>query len=653
MIIIILLILILVDSNEVMNSSISTLSTVSIVSSLSMNKIQLGYELTTKRPSSMALPSTIVCGEGTLRSTPHKGRIIDAILFNNEWDIIETRFYEYNSTVDIFIVFEDEITFTGIPKRRTFPQLMEERLKGFESKIIYVDGSKTRRSCLEKTEVAARNPDINGRTRDAAFDCEISARNSIIEYVPGGIKSDDYLLMSDSDQIIDEQWLRSLRWCSFPNNCIGFELNTHHYSLHWPSQRHIVSRSACKGSHMINKPSMEDLHMCREKRASISPSRNHGWHLSYFGSPQFIKLKLNSYAETQTNTAPYNQLSYISNHAYLGKELLERDVLELYYRDFKTLSAPWFALANLQYRRGLVRYSKEEDKKSNINSSKYIARCLILKTVTGGLGHQMFAIANLLARANYLGIPYVLPLEKGTAGTYWDTSLLERILVDAFDLRDCAPVNSATSIVLKQFSGIPKVLPGISDTISENATTYSIEIQGKLMYNIEFLQLKSIIRNRLVSSIVQNEFHSLYPGRNLMITCHFFQNGLEMETQWKYYEKAIPLVLQRNHTIHLFGPVGIGKFAERVFNMTTEHKQKIVIHEGHRDNHAQSAKHLEHILHCDDFILYNSPLAVWGAYLTNVEDSVITYPLLEKDNWLEKVKVDKWIGIKVNDNKIM
>ena len=165
----------------------------------------------------------------------------------------------------------------------------------------------------------------------------------------------------------------------------------------------------------------------------------------------------------------------------------------------------------------------------------------------------------------------------------------------------------------------------------------------------EILRSKSIIRNRIVSSIVRDEFHKLYPGRNLMISCHFHQKGLEWGTSWTYYEQAIRHVLQVNHTIHLFGTSGIGKFAEMVLNMTSEHKQKIVIHEGRIDNHVQSARHLEHILHCDDFILYASPLAIWGAILTNVVDSVVTYPILGKENLIEKIKVDTWKGISVGD----
>ena len=507
--------IVIVNSNEITNNNDNN------TSSLLLDTFQLGYELITKRPDSMPMPSKIICGGGVLRSTPMPGRIIDAILFNNEWDIIETRFYEYNEIIDIFIVYEDEVTFTGDPKRRTFPQLMEERLQAFKHKIIYADGSKTRQRCLDKAAEAKRNPDINGRTRDAAFDCEISSRDSLLSYVPDGIKPDDYILMSDADQIIDEQWLRGLRWCDFQHKCVGFEINTHHYSLHWPSYRHIVSRSACAGSHMIStNPSMEALHMNKEKRASIDGSRNHGWHLSYFGSPQFIRVKLMSYAETQTNTPPYNQLSYITDHAYRGKELLERDVLELYYRDFKSISAPWFTLANLEYRQGFIRYSKEDDKK-NVLDRKYIARCLILKSVSGGLGHQLFAIANVVARANYLGIPYVLPIDSNSnGGTYWDTSLLERIFVDAFDRRDCASVISLTSLELPTFNSLPDVLPGIHTPlqIPSNMTTpingeqtvsgyYSVEVQGALMNVKDILRSKSIIRNRLVSSIVQNEFH--------------------------------------------------------------------------------------------------------------------------------------------------
>jgi len=133
-----------------------------------------------------------------------------------------------------------------------------------------------------------------------------------------------------------------------------------------------------------------------------------------------------------------------------------------------------------------------------------------------------------------------------------------------------------------------------------------------------------------------------------MISCHFFQKGLEWGTPWSYYEQAIRQVLRKDHTIHLFGSIGIGKFAEKVLNITMEDKQKIVIHEGHRDNLQQTAKHLEYILHCDDFILYTSPIAIWGAFLTNVKDSVITYPIVGKENWIEKVKLDKWVGISVS-----
>lgn len=653
---ILLLCIILVDSNEVINSSISTsfITTSFITTSSVYDTFELGYKLITKRPDSMPSPPKIECGDGTLRSSPMTGRIIDAILFNNEWDIIETRFYEYNEVVDYFIVYEDEVTFTGAPKRRTFPQLMEERLQGFKNKTIYADGSKTRQRCIDNNAAAARNPDINGRSRNAAFDCEIISRNSLIHYIPGGVQPEDFILMSDSDQIIDEQYLRSLRWCQFPGKCIGFNLPTSHYSLHWPSVRHVVGRSACSGSHMKVNPSMEDLHMCREGRGTIAANSNHGWHLSYFGSPQFIRVKLMSYAETQTNTPPYNQISYITDHAYRGKELLERDVLELNYRDFKSLSAPWFALANLEHRQSFIRYSREDDKGS-VTERKYIKRCLILKSVSGGLGNQLFAIANIVARSNYLGIPYSLPVEKGTAGTYWETSLLERILVDAFDRRDCAPVNSLTSTELGQFSGIPELLPGVFEPVPANITMenstsgyYSVEIHGMLQDTRDILRSKSIIRNRLVSSIVQNDFHRLYPGRNLMISCYFYQKELlERGTPWTYYEQAIHQVLRKDHTIHLFGASGIGKFAEKVLNMTADQKQKIVIHEGHIDNNAQTAKHLEHILHCDDFILYASSVALWGALLTNVQDSIITYPLLGKDNMIEKMKLDKWIGIKV------
>jgi len=94
-IIILIILILIVDSIEIMNSS--------SILSLSVNKFQLGYELITKRPDNMPL-QPVQCGEGTLRTSPMTGSIINAILFNNKWDIIEKWFYEYHQTVDYFIV---------------------------------------------------------------------------------------------------------------------------------------------------------------------------------------------------------------------------------------------------------------------------------------------------------------------------------------------------------------------------------------------------------------------------------------------------------------------------------------------------------------------------------------------------------------------
>jgi len=49
-----------------------------------------------------------------------KQKLVDAILFFNELDLVELRFEELYDSVDYFLVVESTKTFTGKPKRLFF-----------------------------------------------------------------------------------------------------------------------------------------------------------------------------------------------------------------------------------------------------------------------------------------------------------------------------------------------------------------------------------------------------------------------------------------------------------------------------------------------------------------------------------------------------
>lgn len=66
-------------------------------------------------------------------------RVINALAFNVEFDLLEARFYELSDVVDVFIVFESNFSNFGEPKPlRLLERLQKGYLKEFHHKIVYI-----------------------------------------------------------------------------------------------------------------------------------------------------------------------------------------------------------------------------------------------------------------------------------------------------------------------------------------------------------------------------------------------------------------------------------------------------------------------------------------------------------------------------------
>jgi beta-1,4-mannosyl-glycoprotein beta-1,4-N-acetylglucosaminyltransferase len=65
-------------------------------------------------------------------------RVIDAIIFSIELDLLEIRLIELWSYIDVFLILEGNVTFTGLPKPMIF-QEHRERFARAKAKIVYRD----------------------------------------------------------------------------------------------------------------------------------------------------------------------------------------------------------------------------------------------------------------------------------------------------------------------------------------------------------------------------------------------------------------------------------------------------------------------------------------------------------------------------------
>ena len=63
--------------------------------------------------------------------------IIDAFTFFNEKELVELRIKYLNDLIDYFVIVEADVTHTGKEKKWNFPDVLNNGLKKFSSKIQY------------------------------------------------------------------------------------------------------------------------------------------------------------------------------------------------------------------------------------------------------------------------------------------------------------------------------------------------------------------------------------------------------------------------------------------------------------------------------------------------------------------------------------
>ncbi|KAL6622637.1 hypothetical protein ACP70R_032516 [Stipagrostis hirtigluma subsp. patula] len=150
---------------------------------------------------------------------PSPRRVFDAILFNNEVDILEIRYHELLPFVEKFVILEANATFTGIPKSLTFHDNLS-RFAFAGSKIVY-----------EMLSIG----DLDAGSKRRPFDVEADHRRALNKLIRrSGIAVGDVLIMADADEIPSPETLQLLRWCDGIPPVMHLELQNYMYSFEFP-----------------------------------------------------------------------------------------------------------------------------------------------------------------------------------------------------------------------------------------------------------------------------------------------------------------------------------------------------------------------------------------------------------------------------------
>lgn len=177
-----------------------------------------------------------------------KTRVVDAVLFSVELDLLELRMRELWDVVDIFLVAEARLTFSGQPK----PLLLKENLHRFEwakKKLVYhtVDGLHvaplSADGAGDSGTLAARRGD--GQTqqtditkREDPMENEIRMRASVTRALDSmRLGNQSLVIMSDVDEIPSREAIGLLRSCDGWGEAVHLGMPTYMYSFEYPLAR--------------------------------------------------------------------------------------------------------------------------------------------------------------------------------------------------------------------------------------------------------------------------------------------------------------------------------------------------------------------------------------------------------------------------------
>jgi GR25 family glycosyltransferase involved in LPS biosynthesis/tetratricopeptide (TPR) repeat protein len=231
-----------------------------------------------------------------------RSKVIDCFLFYNELELLEYRLNVLKGIVDYSVIVEATTTFTGKPKKLYFDP---ERFKDFNIIHIVVDDM----------------PHVSDFVLGDQWKNEAHQRNCIergLKKLP--IKHDDFVLISDLDEIPDPCTLNLIKMESNLEVLSQFEQDFYYYNLNnklpdlWYSCK-IFKYRFLKGK-TIQELRLEVLY-------GIYPG---GWHLSYFGSPGYIANKIKNFGHQEFNTSTFTDESKILSRIENSIDVFDRPI---------------------------------------------------------------------------------------------------------------------------------------------------------------------------------------------------------------------------------------------------------------------------------------------------------------------------------------
>ena len=269
------------------------------------------------------------------RRTKHV-KIVDTFIFDGEFDMLDIRLMTMWHWVDYFVLVESNLTFTGKIKPLYFKE-NEHRYQSFMKKIHYYRYTIP----LELTTTWER---------------EAAMRNSLLDVNKGlygmALRHGDVILLSDVDEIIKPEILKSLKYCQGFPALLCFATKFYYYSFEYEISTQWTHPQAAtyfgnetividKGNMNTPLPLAESLRMNRRSNCIV----NSGWHCSYcFPTIEQFVNKLKSFSHIEYDTDEFTNHDKIMYRIMNGLDLFNRSDMLIQKHLPQDIDAPLYVL---------------------------------------------------------------------------------------------------------------------------------------------------------------------------------------------------------------------------------------------------------------------------------------------------------------------
>jgi beta-1,4-mannosyl-glycoprotein beta-1,4-N-acetylglucosaminyltransferase len=231
-------------------------------------------------------------------------KIFDSFIFFNELDLLELRLNILNDVVDYFVLTESPFTVSGNEKP-LFYQENKDRFGKFNDKIIhniteeipndfseYLEKKPFHTAYQTSDENGTRYIDLPIRFQRAVYNRECSAYG----IVKAGATDNDIVMTSDADEIINPYVIEDLDWFDPSHNYVALQ-RAFYFKFNYLYEENWKGTRISTFKHL--KTTTVDRLRTDWRNAYLI--ENAGWHFSFLGDADNVRLKLASYEHTENN----------------------------------------------------------------------------------------------------------------------------------------------------------------------------------------------------------------------------------------------------------------------------------------------------------------------------------------------------------------